>query len=199
MNTKNKTNKKSFFDYFTEILGWLQIVASPFLIGLIVGFLIYVSEPNSTRLFTGIAVAVVGLIIGIIWATRVWTKQGTINFVSRISATPELDRSFKSVQDKFVKAKLKLIATENGGRFTPIFTNYRPNHVFEYVDGMFIQTYIGEIQFSKEESIEPGEEKIVIVRFLYVPVLEKYLQVGRIWWIHEGGRKVGEAEIIELL
>ncbi|UKJ06216.1 hypothetical protein [Solitalea lacus] len=69
----------------------MQIVASPLLIGLAIGATIYFSDPTTTRLFIGIIVATVGLIVGIIWATRQWKGKGTIWFMSRIMATPELD------------------------------------------------------------------------------------------------------------
>lgn len=39
----------------------------------------------------GSSIAVIGLVIGIIWATRIWKKSGTLNFMSRINASPELD------------------------------------------------------------------------------------------------------------
>jgi len=85
------TDKKSLFEYFAEIIGWLQIVASPLLAASIIGAIIYFSNPNTTRLIVAIAIVTIGLIIGIIWATRVWRKKGTIHFMSRIMATPELD------------------------------------------------------------------------------------------------------------
>ena len=88
---KNITAKKSFFELITEIIGWLQIVASPFLIGLIIGAIIYFPKPDTTKLIIAIVIATTGLCIGIIWATRVWRKKGTIHFMSRIMATPELD------------------------------------------------------------------------------------------------------------
>ncbi len=83
--------KKSFFEYFFEILGWLQIVFSPLTIGTILGAVYYVANPNSTRFVLGIVIAAVGLIVGIIWATWVWRNEGTTHYVSRIMATPELD------------------------------------------------------------------------------------------------------------
>src|SRR5947209_8039812 len=104
----------------------------------------------------------------------------------------------EKVESIYIKAKLKLLPTSSDGRLSAIRTGYRPNHVFEYVDGQILQTFIGEIQFDNSEVIEPGEEAIVLVRFLFVPELEKYLQVGRRWWIHEGGRRVGEAVINEI-
>ena len=41
----------------------------------------------------GIGIAGIGLIIGIVWATRIWKKQGTIEFVSRVNASPEYNRN----------------------------------------------------------------------------------------------------------
>ena len=90
-NSETEKEKMSPFDYFTEIVGWLQIVASPLLFGLIIGTCIYLSDPTTLRLVIGIGVALIGLIIGIVFATRVWKKQGTMHFVSRVMASPELD------------------------------------------------------------------------------------------------------------
>ena len=87
----NQTEKLNFFDRFFEIVGWVQIVASPLLLAAIIGFLVYISKPNTTRLIIGIAIVVAGLIIGIIWATKIWKGKGTIHFISRMNASPELD------------------------------------------------------------------------------------------------------------
>ncbi len=96
-----------------------------------------------------------------------------------------------------VKAKLKLNTTEEGGRQTGIISGYRPNHVFEYNDnGQLLQTYIGDIIFEGKPTIDPGEEREVTVRFLINQPIEKYLEKGRIWWINEGSRQIGRAEII---
>lgn len=96
-----------------------------------------------------------------------------------------------------IKAKLTMKKTEDGGRTTGFFSGYRPNHVFEYFDhGLFLTAYIGDIIFEGQNTIEPGETKEVTVRFLLEQPIEKYLDKGRRWWIHEGSRAVGEAEII---
>ena len=89
-NNKAK-NKLSFFDYVFEIIGWLQIVVSPLLLGLLIGAGIYFTNPNTGRMVAGIAVAILGLTTGIIIATRAWKGKGTIHLVSRVMATPELD------------------------------------------------------------------------------------------------------------
>lgn len=92
-NKKNISQKEklSSFERFTEIMGWIQIVASPLLLAAIIGFLVYISKPNTIRLIMGIVIVVVGLIIGIIWATKLWKRKGTMHFMSRVNASPELD------------------------------------------------------------------------------------------------------------
>jgi hypothetical protein len=79
------------FILFTEIIGWLQIFASPFLIGVLVGGVVYFSIGNKTGLVIGSIFAGSGLIVGIIWATRVWRKEGTNRYMSRAMSSPEFD------------------------------------------------------------------------------------------------------------
>ncbi|MEN9304597.1 MAG: hypothetical protein RL264_3026 [Bacteroidota bacterium] len=82
-------DKYKIFEFITEVIGWLQIVASPLFIGLGIGAFIYITNPTFERLILGISIASLGLIVGILWATKIWkTKEGTIWFLSRIMATP---------------------------------------------------------------------------------------------------------------
>jgi hypothetical protein len=78
-------------EWLISFIAWLQIVASPLFFGLIIGFVIYGIYPTTTGLILGIAVATLGLVIGIIFATKIWKKRGTVDFISRVSASPELD------------------------------------------------------------------------------------------------------------
>lgn len=89
-------------EFITEAIGWLQIVASPLLIGLGIGALVYFSHPSEVRMMAGISVAALGLVIGIVWATRVWKKYGTMRFLSRIIATPELDNNREEKGEKYI-------------------------------------------------------------------------------------------------
>lgn len=99
-----------------------------------------------------------------------------------------------------VKAKVTLYSTENGGRKTPISTGYRPNHVFDYKKNKndFISTLVGEIEFDCGY-IYPGQTEIVTIDFLPIGSIDLFLQKGRIWGLHEGIRKVGEAEVLEIM
>ena len=78
-------------EWITSFLAWLQIVASPLFFGLILGLVVYGIFPNTVGLIFGIAIATLGLTLGIIFATRIWKKRGTVDFISRVSASPDLD------------------------------------------------------------------------------------------------------------
>ena len=75
-----------------EIIGWLQIAASPIVAGLIIGSIIYSAKTDTIGLIIGIIIALTGLVVGVIWATKVWRREGTMNFMSRLLGTPELDK-----------------------------------------------------------------------------------------------------------
>ena len=79
-------------EFITEVLGWLMIAASPSILGVGGGFIIYLIMPSGFGFAIGILLAALGLFIGIKWATKVWKKTGTMNYLSRRYASPELDK-----------------------------------------------------------------------------------------------------------
>lgn len=96
-----------------------------------------------------------------------------------------------------IKSRIKIRKTEDGGRQTGFISGYRPNHVFEYgKNGELIETFIGDIVFEDQMTIEPGEEKEVTVRFLSNQPIEKYLNKRQVWWIHEEPNLIGEGEVL---
>lgn len=74
-----------------EVLCWLRIVASPTIMGGIAGFLLWKGVGGASGILFGGLVALCGLILGIMWAIRIWKKQGTSTFMSRVNASPDLD------------------------------------------------------------------------------------------------------------
>ena len=98
-----------------------------------------------------------------------------------------------------VECRLTLFSKEEGGRETPIGNGYRPNHVFVYEEnGTLKYTFIGDFQFGENHLLEPGTTQNVTARFLTHQPIEQYLNIGQKWWIHEGPRKIGEAEMINI-
>ena len=98
-----------------------------------------------------------------------------------------------------VKAKITMKTTEDGGRISGFKSGYRPNHAFELPDNLKnLRTFAGDIRFDDQELIEPGETKIVTVRFLKNSEIEKYIRVGQKWFINEAARTLGFGEILEI-
>lgn len=89
---QGEAHKYSLFDYVFEFIGWLQIFASPFLAAVLISALIYFSHPTTVRFLFAIVVLLIGIVVGIVLATKVYKTKGTIHFVSRVVATPELDK-----------------------------------------------------------------------------------------------------------
>ncbi|TSJ47937.1 hypothetical protein [Fluviicola chungangensis] len=87
------------FNKLTEGIAWLQIVASPTLIGVVLGILAGLAGNGGL----GIVIGVTGLIIGVLWATRVSKKEGAVRFISRAMATPELDGEESDIQKKSIE------------------------------------------------------------------------------------------------
>ncbi len=96
-----------------------------------------------------------------------------------------------------VKANIRFKTTEEGGRKNGINSGYSPNHVFEYNEnGELLDTFVGDIKIKGDRFMELGKEYEAKVRFVFSQRLEKFIEKGRKWWIHEGAKMVGEAEII---
>lgn len=100
--------KKGIFrvlELIPEIIGWIQIFISPFLIGVIIGSIIILVNQGLTGILIGISIAALGCIIGIRWATQQWKSKGTVHFISRVIATPELDRPDAETQSDQITFK----------------------------------------------------------------------------------------------
>ncbi len=99
---EEKENKFfKFFELLTELVGWIEIMISPTLIGGIIGLAVYFNYQNLTGKVIGIGIGFIGFLIGIFWATKIFkSKNGTIWFMSKISATPELDEKEIDENDK---------------------------------------------------------------------------------------------------
>lgn len=77
-------------EHTAKILTWLQIAVSPIIIGLIAGALIYLYNRDAYGITIGITVAVLGVIIGALWAENIRKKRGTMEHMGRLLHMPEL-------------------------------------------------------------------------------------------------------------
>ncbi|MBK7886066.1 MAG: hypothetical protein IPN36_17095 [Bacteroidetes bacterium] len=79
-------------DKIFELIGWIRILISPLLAGFIIGAIVYLIYPDQNGIIAAVAISLAGLITGILWANSKLKGKGTIHFVSRVMATPELDK-----------------------------------------------------------------------------------------------------------
>ncbi len=86
------TTNKGFrrIEPIVEFLGWLKIVLSPFLIGILAGVIFYSIFSTPWAIGVAIVLALIGLIIGILWANKIKKTQGTIHFISEINVAKEV-------------------------------------------------------------------------------------------------------------
>ncbi len=123
-----------------------------------------------------------------------------VQFYCKGECTHEWHERLMNSDFLIVKAKFTLYPTDEGGRKTPIVSGYRPDHVFEYKENSddLIMAYVGDVNFEGQESLSPGESVMATIRFLRHGDIERFMQIGRVWWIHEARNRIGEAEIITI-
>jgi len=73
-----------FVRIFLDFIGWLQIILGSTLIGGMVGGLLYYFFNNTTGYYIFITITCLCFLVGVIWATRIWIKNGTVEWLSRI-------------------------------------------------------------------------------------------------------------------
>ena len=104
------------------------------------------------------------------------------------------------INDKpiIIRAKVRLLPTEDGGRHTPIVGGvaFRPNHNFGNEENR--NFYIGQINFEKSDLVKPGEEREVEIVFLNVQGLKEMLTIGVFWRIQEGPKIIATGEVLKI-
>ncbi len=78
--------------YFVEFLAYVRIFLSPLLFFCIVGGLFYWYDSSSTGVILASSFVVLGAVCGLLLCVYARKKGGAVNFISRIHATPELDK-----------------------------------------------------------------------------------------------------------
>ncbi|NGF75617.1 hypothetical protein G5B10_06970 [Fluviicola sp. SGL-29] len=81
-----------FIAFIIELMNGLHIMLSPFLAGLILGVLAVIGIEGVWGEVIGISLFCTGLILGIYWAAVVAKRKGTTNFMSKVNASPDLDK-----------------------------------------------------------------------------------------------------------
>ena len=82
----------TFLKKMITAIAFLQIAVSPLLIGANTGLGIVTLFPHTIGVVLAVLVTLVGLVLGIVWANQVNRKRGVVEHMSRVIATPELDK-----------------------------------------------------------------------------------------------------------
>ncbi len=95
------------------------------------------------------------------------------------------------------RAMIRLLATSEGGRTSPIRGSYRPNHnFFGPADRAMM---VGFIDLPEDSKLRPGESMEASIAFWQAPGLDDLLYPGRQWRIQEGLRLVGIGTVLAVL
>ena len=73
---------------FIEGVFWLQFFIGPFVVGTLIGLVIYAKNENLASL--SIIIAAIGFIGGVIYAAWVRRNKGTSRFAAKSLATPDI-------------------------------------------------------------------------------------------------------------
>ncbi|MBO2009573.1 hypothetical protein [Hymenobacter negativus] len=79
-----------FIEWLLSALAWLQIFISPFIIGIIGGGIVWLIWRDLCGVALASTVVLFGCINGIVFAEKARRSKGTIEFMSRTIAHPEL-------------------------------------------------------------------------------------------------------------
>lgn len=82
----------NWFDKIFEHLFAIRIALSPALLGLIIGGFVYGSNDSLLYELLAGGIVLLGIILGILLAVYVKKRGSAVDFMSRIMATPELDK-----------------------------------------------------------------------------------------------------------
>ncbi len=94
-----------------------------------------------------------------------------------------------------LKARLRLLATAEGGRRGPVLNDYRPNwNIGATWDGRPILTD-ARVFLEDREALQPGDECTVRLEPLF-PESWENVRVGSTLAMHEGSRVLGHATIL---
>lgn len=89
-----------------------------------------------------------------------------------------------------IRAKIRLLRAENGGREREAWSGYRPTVHFGELYAS------GSIELLDRDVIKPGDECEVYITLLDRAYVQDLLVPGKTFDLTEGQRKIGEGEVI---
>jgi hypothetical protein len=96
-----------------------------------------------------------------------------------------------------VRVTITLVPETLRARRSDSTARWRPNHNFGAPEDRSF--YIGQIEFDPPGTIEPGQTRDAMVRFIDGPGLREQLLPGRSWRVQEGPTLVATARVVEVV
>ncbi len=90
---KKKNDIFKIAETITEIIGWIAIVISFTLLGILVALVINYNFHTTIGLIIAILIGTLLALVGIKVAGKSYKGKGTVTFLSRVNASPDLDKS----------------------------------------------------------------------------------------------------------
>ncbi len=97
----------------------------------------------------------------------------------------------------FIRARLRLLSTEDGGRQGPILRRLRPDWNLGRMWKGFPALCGGSIWLEGVDSLAPGHEGLVLIQPL-LPEHWVHVRIGSVLPMHEGARVIGHATVLDL-
>ena len=93
-----------------------------------------------------------------------------------------------------IEAVVTFIPTVEGGRHSPAFSGYRPNH-------LVLPDYLttGHHEYKEKERVMPGESAETEIWFITPEAYPNCMFEGREIRVQEGSRLVGHARVLKVL
>jgi hypothetical protein len=113
---------------------------------------------------------------------------------------PEEERRFDEIERRvgYVRARLRLLPTEQGGRRTAILSGYRPQWDLGYrTDEGEIAYCDAQVRLEDVASLAPGDEGTVRLHPFF-PEYWRDVEPGVVLALYEGNRRLGEARVLEV-
>jgi translation elongation factor EF-Tu-like GTPase len=100
----------------------------------------------------------------------------------------------KSNLRRDVEAEITFLASEEGGRKTPVLSGYRPQFYCDGQDFVVIMDFFGVA-----EPVYPGQRSMAHLSFTYPEYLVKVLYPGKEFLIREGHQVVARGRVTEII
>jgi elongation factor Tu len=93
----------------------------------------------------------------------------------------------------YVKADVRLLSSDEGGRLTPIANGYRPPLSVGGIDGY------GSVILGEGATMAPGKSRVVDIVMVGSPTFVRALHEGQEFSLREGPKDIGEGRITHIL